>query len=78
MDQNRQQAERERSKKYLELERELRNTKNARREKIENLGQKVKLMNLLSAPGIILIIAIVLGIYRNVKRRHYISHASDS
>jgi len=73
-----QQAEKERSQKYLELERELRDTMNARREKIENLGDRVKLMNLISAPGIILIIAIVLGIYRNVKRRHYISHTSDA
>ena len=73
-----QQAEQERSQKYLELEQELRDTLNARREKIEALGDRVKLMNLISAPGIILVIAIVLGIYRNVKRRHYISHASDA
>lgn len=73
-----QQAERERSQKYLELEQELRDTMNARREKIENLGNRITLMNLISSPGIILIIAITLGIYRNVKRRHYISHASDA
>ncbi len=73
-----QQAEQERNQKYLELERELRDTMNSRREKIEHLGTRVKLVNLITAPGIILIIAIVLGIYRNVKRRRYISHGSDA
>jgi ABC-2 type transport system permease protein len=73
-----QQAERERSDTYLELERQLRETMNDRREKIENMGDRIKLLNLISAPGIILIIAMVLGIYRNVKRRYYISHASDA
>ncbi|MBN1845566.1 MAG: Gldg family protein [Sedimentisphaerales bacterium] len=73
-----QQAERERGRTYLELERQLRETRNARRERIEQMGDRIKMANLLTAPGIILLIAIGLGIYRNAKRRQYISHASDS
>ena len=62
----------------LESERQKREIKNSRRETIEAYGAKIKTINLLTAPSIILLIAIVLGIYRNVKRRHYISHASDA
>ena len=33
---------------------------------------------MLAAPLVILIIAVVLGIRRNMRKRHYISHASDA
>jgi len=70
-------------KKELELkiraaERELRQVKMTRRERIEQLGNKLRQANMLGAPAVILLIAIVLGLRRSLKRRHYISHASDA
>ena len=70
-------------KKDIELkihkaQRELRRVKMKRREQIESLGNVLRNLNMLMTPGIILIIAIVLGIRRSVRKRHYISHASDS
>ena len=61
-----------------ETERQTREIKKRRRETIEAAGKRIKIMNLLLAPSIILVIAIALGIYRNLKRRYYISHASDA
>jgi hypothetical protein len=49
-----------------------------RREKIERLGNRMRQANMLAAPMVILIIAIVLGIRRGMRKRHYISHASDA
>ncbi len=70
-------------RKDLELKihharRELRNVKMRRRERIESLGNMLQNVNMLTAPTVILVIAILLGIYRSVKKRHYISHASDA
>jgi len=61
-----------------ETERQTREIKKHRRETIEAAGKRIKIANLLLAPSIILVIAIALGIYRNMKRRYYISHASDA
>ncbi len=49
-----------------------------RREEIDSLGQKLQRANTLMAPAVILIIPIVVGIHRSVKKRRYISHASDA
>lgn len=70
-------------KKEIELkihkaQRELRRVKMKRREQIESLGNVLRNFNMLMTPVIILIIAIVLGIRRSARKRHYISHASDS
>jgi len=70
-------------KRVLELEihkaqRDLREVKMTRRERIEHLGNKLRNFNMIMAPAAILIITIVLGIYRSVKKRRYISHASDA
>ena len=70
-------------KKALELkihqaQRQLRQVKMKRRERIEHLGIMLRSFNMLMAPTVILIIAIVLGVRRSVRKRHYISHASDS
>ena len=70
-------------RKKLELKihqarRELRNVKMRKRERIERLGNMLQNVNMLTAPTVILVIAIVLSIYRSVKKRHYISHASDA
>jgi len=49
-----------------------------RRERIDSLGGKLQRANTLIAPAVILIIVIVLGIRRSLRKRHYISHASDA
>lgn len=59
-------------------EKRLRQVSSGRLKGIEKLGTKLKIINMVLAPAIILIIAIVLGIRRSVRRRHYISHASDA
>jgi gliding motility-associatede transport system auxiliary component len=61
-----------------ETERQTREIKKRRRETIEAAGMRIKTVNLILAPSIILVIAVALGIYRNLKRRYYISHASDA
>jgi len=70
-------------KKALELnihqaKRQLREVKMQKRQSLENLGNKLRNFNMLTAPAVILTIAIVLSIRRSVRKRHYISHASDS
>lgn len=64
--------------KIHQAQRQLRQVKMTRREKIENLGNRLRQANMLAAPMVILIIAIVLGIRRGMRKRHYISHASDA
>ncbi|MDO8302886.1 MAG: hypothetical protein Q7T18_06580, partial [Sedimentisphaerales bacterium] len=64
--------------KIHDAQRKLRNVKMARRKSIENLGDKLRDINTWLAPAAILIVAVVLSIRRSVRRRHYISHASDS
>jgi ABC-2 type transport system permease protein len=61
-----------------DAQRKLRNVKMERRKSIEKLGDKLRNLNMWSAPIVILVIAIVLGIRRSMRRRSYISHASDS
>ena len=64
--------------KIYQAQRQLRQVKMTRRERIEQLGNRLRQANMLGAPTIILIIAIVLGIRRSARKRHYISHASDA
>jgi ABC-type uncharacterized transport system involved in gliding motility auxiliary subunit len=64
--------------KIHQAQRQLRQVKMTRFEKIEHLGNQLRQANMLAAPIVILIIAIVLGIRRGVRKRHYISHASDA
>jgi len=59
-------------------QKELRDVKMSRRQDIEALGSKLKAFCMLLMPAIILLIAIFLGIFRTARKRHYISHASDS
>jgi ABC-type uncharacterized transport system involved in gliding motility auxiliary subunit len=70
-------------KKELELkihqaQRQLREVKMKRRERIERLGRKLEYRNTSAVPAAILVIAVVLGVRRTVRKRHYISHASDA
>ena len=64
--------------KIHQAQRQLRQVKMTRRERIERLGNRLRQANMLAAPIVILIIAVVLGIRRSVRKRHYISHASDA
>jgi hypothetical protein len=49
-----------------------------KRERIE--GLKVQMRNFCTLPGpaLTLVIAVGLGIHRSIRRRYYISHASDA
>ncbi|MHC4636613.1 MAG: Gldg family protein [Planctomycetota bacterium] len=64
--------------KIHEAERRKQVVKMKRREKIEALGRVLQNSNMLITPAITLLIAMVLGIRRSIRKRHYISHASDS
>ena len=64
--------------KIHQAQRQLRQVRMTRREKIEHLGNQLRQANMLAAPMVILIIAIMLGIRRSMRKRHYISHASDA
>ena len=55
----------------------LRQVQNKRRERIERMGLTLRNMNMLLAPIVILIVAIILWIHRVRVRRKYISHKSD-
>jgi ABC-2 type transport system permease protein len=72
------QKQRDIELKQRQAQRQLNEVKLTRRERIEHLGNILRGFNMLMAPAVILIIAIVLGIRRGVRKRHYISHASDA
>jgi ABC-type uncharacterized transport system involved in gliding motility auxiliary subunit len=70
-------------RRELELEiqranREKRVIQMKKREQIDSLGGKLQMANTLIAPAVILIIAILVSIRRNIRKRHYISHTSDA
>jgi len=70
-------------KRNLELkihtaQRQLRAVQAKRRERIEQLGSTLEMLNIGAVPGIVMVIALVLGVWRGLRRRHYISHASDA
>jgi hypothetical protein len=70
-------------KRELELnihdaQRRLRAIKEKRREQTDQLGNQLELANMAAVPGVIMLVAVVLGVWRGVRRRHYISHASDA
>jgi len=64
--------------KKLNARRQLRKVNMIRRERIEHLGNTLRSFNMLIAPVVILMVAVVLGVRRSVMKRHYISHASDA
>jgi len=73
-----QKKQREAALKLRQAEREVKEIRAKRFEKIEQLGSTLRNLNTWLAPAVILIIAIVLGIRRSVLRRRYGSHASDA
>jgi len=64
--------------KLSEANKKLRDVQNQRRQEIEALGIKLRNFNMLLAPAVILIIAILMSIRHKVLRRRYISHFSDA
>ena len=64
--------------KIYEAQMRLRDVKMKKRESIESLGNRLRNLNTLPGPILMVLIAIMLGIYRSTKKRHYISHASDA
>jgi len=64
--------------KIRESQRQLRDVKAKRRERIDELGNTLKAVNMGAVPGVIMVVALVLGTWRGLRRRHYISHASDA
>ena len=70
-------------KKEIEIElrhaeKRLRDIKMQKRKRVEALKEKMRFYCTIPMPILTVVIAIALGIYRSVKRKHYISHASDS
>ncbi|MCU0914943.1 MAG: Gldg family protein [Planctomycetes bacterium] len=57
---------------------QLRQIKAKQRAKTDELGRTLELVNMAAVPGVIMLVAVVLGLWRSVRRRHYISHASDA
>ena len=47
-------------------------------ENIDMLGKKLLQANTIYVPIVILLFAIVLWLWRSLRKRHYISHASDA
>jgi ABC-type uncharacterized transport system involved in gliding motility auxiliary subunit len=72
------QQRRELERMIYEAEREKRTIRMKRRERIDGLGGELQRANTLVAPAVILVVAVVLGLRRGVRKRHYISHASDA
>ncbi len=72
------QKQRDIELKKLQAQRQLNEIKLERRERTELLGNRLRDFNMLMAPAVILVIAVVLGVRRSVRKRHYISHASDA
>jgi ABC-type uncharacterized transport system involved in gliding motility auxiliary subunit len=64
--------------KILQARKQLRRVKMKRRQNIESLGNGLRNFNMLAVPAVILVIAVILGARRDVKKRRYISHASDA
>jgi ABC-type uncharacterized transport system involved in gliding motility auxiliary subunit len=64
--------------KIHNAERQLRKVKADRREQVERLGNSLRRFDMLAVPSVIAIVAVLLSIWRSMRRRHYISHASDA
>jgi ABC-type uncharacterized transport system involved in gliding motility auxiliary subunit len=61
-----------------EAQRQLREIKAKQRERTDRLAQTLEVVNMAAVPGVVMLVAVGLGLWRSVRRRHYISHASDA
>jgi ABC-2 type transport system permease protein len=72
-----------RQKRDLELQihdaqKNLREVKAKRLAQVEQLGFSLRRLDMLIVPSIIAVVAVLLSIWRGMRKRHYISHASDA
>ncbi len=72
------QKQRELELKKRQAQRQLREVNKKRHQRIEHLGNTLRNFNMLTAPAVILAVAVVLAVRRSVRKRHYISHVSDA
>ncbi|MCP4709172.1 MAG: hypothetical protein GY869_11150 [Planctomycetes bacterium] len=71
-------AETELNLKLVQAQRKLKDVQRIRVERTDKLEARLRNLCMLAAPMIILLMAIGLSLRRSVRRRHYISHASDA
>jgi len=64
--------------KILEAKRNLNDVKLKRRERIEALGNQLRQWNMLAAPAVILCMAVIIGIRRSARNRHYITETNKA
>lgn len=64
--------------KKHEAEMRLREVRRNAYQGIENLGDRLRNLNTLPGPILILLLAVIIGIYRSTKKKHYVSHKSDA
>ena len=64
--------------KIREAQKRLREVKRNSYQGIEKLGNRLQNLNTLPGPVLILLLAVIIGIYRSTKKKHYVSHKSDS
>lgn len=72
------QKQQELELKKRQAQRQLREVNKKRHQRIEHLGNTLRNFNMLTAPAVILAVAVVLAVRRSVRKRHYISHVSDA
>jgi ABC-type uncharacterized transport system involved in gliding motility auxiliary subunit len=72
------QKKRELEANIRKAQRQLREIKAKRRERTDHLGNRLELINMAAIPSVVMLVAVMLGIWRGARRRHYISHASDA
>ncbi|HON92158.1 MAG TPA: Gldg family protein [Sedimentisphaerales bacterium] len=71
-------TKRELEMKIRDAQKRLRTIKEKSTVQTDQLGNKLKMINIALVPSVILVVAAALGIWRSVRKRHYISHASDA
>ena len=64
--------------KIHQAQRQMREIKAKRRERIDRLRISLEVINMTAVPGVVLVLAVVMGLLRSARKRHYISHASDA
>jgi ABC-2 type transport system permease protein len=64
--------------KIREAEKRLREVRRNAYQGIERLGDRLRNLNTLPGPVLILLVAVILGIYRGTRKRHYVRAGSDS
>jgi ABC-2 type transport system permease protein len=72
------QKKRDLELKIREAQRQLRDIKAKQRERIDEVGRKLELANMAAVPSVVMLLAVMLGLWRSVRRRRYISHTSDA